>query len=163
MSGTPVDFTMIPYAVWDNRSHDSGMVVMIPEIVGAKEGPMDGGRTAGAQVTYSSLRPGDSAGAVNDSILPQAWNGVDGSKDKAIPPSPGWASRAAKSGSRMNFPGRCLLDERIFSGLPIRRKPTFPKRTFSSKRVLSKSCALRLVGEPRHIMAVSKMGYRLRL
>jgi hypothetical protein len=58
---------------------------MIPETVGVSEGAMDGGRTANAKVTYSHIHPGDSAGAVNDSILPSAWNGVDGSKDKTIP------------------------------------------------------------------------------
>lgn len=85
VNGDPVNFTMIPYAVWDNRTLDSGMVVMIPETVGVKEGAMDGGRTANARVTFSHMHPGDSAGAVNDCILPSAWNGVDGSKDTTIP------------------------------------------------------------------------------
>ncbi|MBI1176966.1 hypothetical protein GC207_05950 [bacterium] len=85
VNGATVDFTMIPYALWDNRTHDSGMVVMIPETMGTKEGPIDGGRATTARVTCSSVKPGDSATAVNDGILPSAWNGVDGSKDKTIP------------------------------------------------------------------------------
>src|SRR5690606_5813445 len=74
VNGAPITSTMIPYALWDNRTHDSGMVVMIPETVGVKEGPIDGGRATTATVTCSSVNPGDSATAVNDGILPSAWN-----------------------------------------------------------------------------------------
>jgi len=84
-NGSPVDFTMIPYAVWDNRTHDSGMIVMALEKADAKPGLIDGGRTAGAKVTFSHKHEGDKEGAVNDGILPTPWNGTNGAKDTSIP------------------------------------------------------------------------------
>jgi DUF1680 family protein len=66
-----VGFTMIPYGVWDNRSYDSSlMTVMAPETVGAATAPVDKNRVGSATVSYSYKNASDSAGAVNDGILP---------------------------------------------------------------------------------------------
>jgi hypothetical protein len=84
-NGQPIDFAMVPYAVWDNRSHDGGMLIMAPEIVGAKAGPVDGGRATCAKVTSSHKNNSDKESALNDGIFPKSWNGQGGSKDTSIP------------------------------------------------------------------------------
>jgi DUF1680 family protein len=70
-TGGSVDFTMIPYGVWDNRSYDTSlMTVMVPETAGAVPAQPDRGRVANATVTYSFKNGGDTETAVNDGILP---------------------------------------------------------------------------------------------
>jgi DUF1680 family protein len=73
--GGPVAVTMIPYAVWDNRAHDTGMTVMVPESASAANAEVerDRGRLADATITASH---GGATGAVADGILPR--NSEDG-------------------------------------------------------------------------------------
>jgi len=66
---SPVAFTMIPYAVWDNRDHASLMTVFAPESASAVPVPPAPGRTAAATVSYSYKNPTDTETAVNDGIV----------------------------------------------------------------------------------------------
>jgi hypothetical protein len=67
-NGSPVDFTMVPYAVWDNRNRNGDMGVMIPETAGAAVTLLDRGLLADAAVS-GSVVSGD-VNAVKDGILP---------------------------------------------------------------------------------------------
>jgi hypothetical protein len=73
-NGASVDFTMVPYAVWDNRNRNGDMCVMVPETPGAAVTILDRGRLADVAVSQSVVS-GD-ANAVKDGVLPM--NGNDG-------------------------------------------------------------------------------------
>ena len=94
-NGSPVAFTMIPYAVWDNRSHDGGMCVMVPETTGAASVHLDRGRLGNATVTASF---GADVAAVNDGILPKDSN------DQTIPRFTWWNHQGTEEWIAVQFP-----------------------------------------------------------
>lgn len=94
-TGVPVGFTMIPYGVWDNRSHDSRMIVMIPETSSAAPVPSDRGRLADATATASF---GGNTAAVNDGILPVH------AGDTSIPRHTWWSRTGTEEWIELAFP-----------------------------------------------------------
>jgi DUF1680 family protein len=96
--GTPVAFTMIPYAVWDNRSHDSLMTVLAPESGPAAPVQPDRGRLAGATVTYSYKNASDTETALNDGLWPA------NSDDQTIPRFTWWSHQGTQEWVAYEFP-----------------------------------------------------------
>ncbi|HEX7897542.1 MAG TPA: beta-L-arabinofuranosidase domain-containing protein [Planctomycetota bacterium] len=94
-NGAPVNFTMIPYGVWDNRNHDSQMRVMVPESAGAAASPPDRGRLADATATASF---GGTAAAVHDGLLPA------NSEDGSIPRFTWWDHKGTEEWIQLDFP-----------------------------------------------------------
>lgn len=80
-TSAPVAFTMIPYAVWDNRAHDTSMTVQVPETAAAALVQPDRGRLAAAAATASH---GADLAALHDGILPKA------SDDLSVPRFTWW-------------------------------------------------------------------------
>ncbi len=93
-----VNFTMIPYGVWDNRSHDSSMTVMVPESAGAATVILDRGRLADATRTWSYKNAGDADAALNDGIWPK------GSNDGSIPRFTWWSHQGTSEWVAYEFP-----------------------------------------------------------
>lgn len=109
-NGARVKFTMIPYAVWDNRSpeHDSGMEVMIPESADAAIEKPDVSRAEGCSITVSGDAKG--AEALNDGIWPRAWNGARGAQDRGVPHLIWDASRGTEESAEYEFSSPTTLD-----------------------------------------------------
>ncbi len=95
-NGQPVDFTMIPYAVWDNRNRRGDMCVMVPETPQAAATIIDRGRLANATVSASVV--GGDANAVKDGILPMNNN------DAAIPRFTWQARQGTDEWIQLDFP-----------------------------------------------------------
>ncbi|HVE43020.1 MAG TPA: beta-L-arabinofuranosidase domain-containing protein [Planctomycetota bacterium] len=93
-----VGFTMIPYAVWDNRSHDSLMAVMLPETAAAAPVRPDKGRVGSATVSYSYKNGGDTEAAINDGVWPQ------NSNDQSIPRFTWWSHQGTAEWIAYEFP-----------------------------------------------------------
>jgi hypothetical protein len=98
-----VGFTMIPYGVWDNRTYDSSlMTVMIPETSGAATAPVDRNRVGNATVSYSYKNASDTAGAVNDGLLPITDSG-------SIPRFTWWGHSGTSEWIQYDLPGPITL------------------------------------------------------
>jgi len=101
--GSSVGITLIPYAVWDNRSHDSLMTVMVPETAAAAPVKPDRGRVGGATVSYSYKNGSDSEAALNDGVWPQ------NSNDQSIPRFTWWSHQGTSEWIAYEFPAPVTL------------------------------------------------------
>ncbi|MBA3685927.1 MAG: hypothetical protein H0W72_11905, partial [Planctomycetes bacterium] len=90
--GSATDLTLIPYALWDNRSpdEDSVMTVMIPETAEACARPLDRGRLGAAELSCSYVNPNDTTDAVRDGRL------GSGSGDQGIPRFTWWGHKGTQ-------------------------------------------------------------------
>lgn len=104
-NGTPVNFTMIPYAVWDNRSHDSDLAVMVPETSGAAAVQPDRGRMGNATITASF---GGDVAAVKDGILPTT------ASDESIPRFTWWNHTGTQETITAEFPAMTVARSDVF-------------------------------------------------
>ena len=94
-TSAPVAFTMIPYAVWDNRAHDSSMLVQVPETAAAAVVQPDRGRLATATASASH---GVDLSALHDGVLPTA------SDDLSIPRFTWWPRQGTAEWAELAFP-----------------------------------------------------------
>lgn len=98
-NGSSVNFTMIPYGVWDNRSYDtSRMTVMVPETAAANVFRPDRGRVGDATVSWSHKNGSDTGAACNDGIWPK------GSNDQTIPRFTWWSHQGTDEWIAYEFP-----------------------------------------------------------
>lgn len=100
-NGTPVNFIMIPYAIWDNRdplAENSKMLVMVPETAAAAPVPLDQGQVGNAIVTYSHKNPSDSTNAPKDGIWPKD------AHDQTIPRFTWWSHKGIEEWIQYEFP-----------------------------------------------------------
>lgn len=93
-----VGFTMIPYAVWDNRDHASLMTVLVPETPAAAPVVPIPGRTGQATVSFSYKNPTDTEMAVNDGILSA------NQADQTIPRFTWWGHTGSAEWIQYTFP-----------------------------------------------------------